>query len=352
MHNPERPVKRLPWILLTGFFLLYVSWCFCQKPQKRMQHSIVFYNVENLFDTVDDTATLDEEFLPGGTRAWTRKKYKIKLNNLYKTIVAIDAWDAPDVIGLCEVENKRVLNDLISGTPLVKDAYSIIHFDSRDARGIDVALLYRPASFKLLNSGNIRPVFEARKDYFTRDILYVKGTLSGDTLHIFINHWPSRRNGIIRTSGLRETVAGYLRRAVDSIMESTPEPYILIMGDFNDEADNPSLAKGLGAGLTGQEIQERALYCVPYSDNPFPGTYKYQGRWYSFDRFIVSGNLLSTESSLFLDPPGTEVFNRDFMIMEDERYLGVKPFPGYYGFQYLGGFSDHLPIRIVIRTRK
>jgi hypothetical protein len=319
-----------------------------EKVNKKGQIvSMVFYNLENLYDTYDDTTTLDEEFTSGGAKRWTYGKFLLKLNHVAKTILAIGGWDPPAVIGMCEVENRFVLNKLIYETPLKKFKYRFIHFESPDARGIDVALLYRPELLRVLYSKNIRIRFPFDTMMHTRDILHVKGILfEADTVNIFVNHWPSRRGGFSASVPKRLLVAGKLRILVDSLFQDNPESNIIIMGDFNDEPDQPSISEVLHATGFSPQTRSDSLVnlMIPKMRNRTSGTHKYQGKWAILDQFMVSGGLLLNQKGLRTSPESVRIFNADFLSEEDERFFGTKPRRTYSGPRYTGGFSDHLPI--------
>lgn len=309
----------------------------------------MFYNVENLFDTEDDSITVDEEFLPNGMRYWTKSRYYTKINQTFKTITAVGQGELPALVGLCEIENRAVLDHICFRTPLKQGDYSIIHQESTDFRGIDVALLYRKAFFKPYSYRAIR--FALPDGGRTRDILYTAGVLpNSDTLHLFINHWPSRRGGQSISEPRRVFVASQLRRAVDSIFVLNPKANILISGDFNDYPENRSLHKVLAASFEPQTPQSKQLYNLaqPYFERTQQGTHKMYGLWGILDQVIVSGGLLESSSSTNSKPAAFSVFAADYLLEPDEKNTGFKPFRTYLGFRYAGGFSDHLPVYLDI----
>jgi predicted extracellular nuclease len=308
---------------------------------------VVFYNLENLYDPYDDTTTLDDEFTSKGAKRWTYSKFIVKLEHLSKTFLAIGGWDPPAMIGVCEIENRYVLNKLIYDTPLKKFKYRFVHYNSTDVRGIDVAFLYRPDRFRLLFSRNISIRFPSDSILRTRDILYIKGILfQKDTLNIFINHWPSRRGGFTESVPKRLLVAKTLRSCLDSLQQKHPAASILIMGDFNDDPDQPSIRDVLGARaftlLT--KVDSLVNLMLPKMNHPGTGTHKFQGKWAILDQFIVSGALLLNHKGLHTSMESANIFSQGFLLEEDERALGVKPSRTYSGPRYLGGFSDHLPV--------
>ncbi len=315
-------------------------------PNQQSHYRILFYNVENLFDTRDNPNSDDNLFTPAGGMHWTYKRYKAKLMNICKVIVAAGGWQPPDVIGFCEVENDSVLNDLFEDTPLSKYHYRLLHYDSPDRRGIDVALAYNRQTVECLNSKRIKV---SRGDLLTRDILYVKAFLGGDTCHIFINHWPSRSSGQLETEKDRFVAAGLLRRTTDSIQLLNSRAKILIMGDFNDEPSDESLAVVLNARVVQEESLSAGLYnlaCNSDTGEPVQGTLKYQGTWNIFDQIIVSAGLLTDTQGMHVKPDGFTILDNLFLLEPDMTYTGYKPFRTYSGFIYKGGFSDHLPVYI------
>jgi len=314
----------------------------------------MFYNVENLFDPWDDTLTIDDEFLSGGERNWTYQRYKDKVNKLYKTIVALGEWDTPSLIGVCEIENKRVLKELLQETPLKKIDYDIVHFDSPDRRGIDVALLYRKDRFTPLYSGRYSVVFQGDTNYTTRDILYVKGMIdrvAADPLHIFVNHWPSRRNGQMASETRRMIASATLIGLVDSLLLGEEEAKIIIMGDFNDQPENKSITN-LVSVRDPNLIDSTAFVNLCGSWLGDISSYKYKGQWYMFDQIIVSKSLIRGLSTYRIDKDSFQVFHPSFLLIQDKNYLGLKPFSTFYGFKYMGGFSDHLPVMVDIKFSK
>lgn len=344
-------------------FLLIYSWfsagsCFGQSSKSEINFSqgesirIMFYNVENLFDTRDDSLKRDDEFTPDGDRHWVNYKFYKKLNQIYKTIIGLGQWDSPALIGLCEIENRYVLNQLVYQTPLKDRNYRIIHEESPDKRGIDVAALYKPDIIKYLAHKPINISFPFAPESKTRDILYAKFQIfNSDTLHFFINHWPSRYGGYMATKPKREYVASVLRSAVDSIREYEPNAFILITGDFNDEPDNESLTKALGACADTANCESELLNLMfAYHRHPETGTHKYRESWGVLDQFIVSTNLVKQDSKVFVKDSKAQIYQSNFLMEKDDKYLGLKPFRTFVGFKYNGGFSDHLPIFLDIVT--
>jgi len=303
----------------------------------------MFYNVENFFDTEDDPATNDNDFTPDGRMHWTKSRYIEKRNNIFRVIAHVGEWDPPALIGLCEIENRKVLNDLIKNTPLEKYPYGIVHRDSPDPRGIDVALLYRGDYLKCVGQQFIRVRLVGNRSH-TRDILYATFcTAKSDTLHVFVNHWTSRVGSVRQTEQGRMLAASLVRQKVDSIFCRNVLAKIVVTGDMNDNPTDKSLISGLQALTDTVHAKPSALFNLSaYKMKESTGTIKYQGRWSVFDQIIVSGGLL--RGSLRTDVSRSHIFRTDYLFEPDKRYQGVQPFRTYIGPRYNKGFSDHLPV--------
>lgn len=319
-----------------------------QLPQSQSAgvFRIVFYNVENLFDTLNEPGRNDDFFTPGGERRWDSFRLDKKLNNLHKALAAAGQWVPPSIIGLCEVENRYILEKLIGNTGLSGSGYNIIHSNSPDSRGIDVAVLYKNDEFIVLDTFFKVINFPFDSLATTRDILYIKGIAGGtDTVHFFINHWTSRWGGQAATEPYRKYTASVLRSIVDSVSFVNPGASIVIMGDFNDEPEDISLRECLGAGFDYNNLLPGELYNLSYGEKKQGhGTIKFQGEWFLFDQFIVSGSLLDGEGGLQTCPLSTKILSAEFLLVPDYTWFGYKPFRTYEGFRYTGGFSDHLPV--------
>ncbi len=315
----------------------------------------MFYNCENLFDTFDDSLKIDESFLPDREHYWTPSKYRKKLNNISKVITAVGQWQLPEVIGVCEIENRKVLEDLIHKTALKKFNYRIIHKESPDKRGIDVGFLYLPDKFKPINYKAIRVKFPFDANKPTRDILYVKGTDNfKDTLHIFINHWPSRWGGQTETDRKRKFAASVLRKEVDSLFAADKNPNIIIMGDLNDYPTNNSVMKVLKAQTQYKNIKQESLYNLAWylQEVKGKGSHKHAGEWGVLDQIIISGSLLNPENKIHTSIDNAHVFDADFLLEPDNNYTGMKPFRTYIGFKFHDGYSDHLPVYLDLFIKK
>ena len=314
---------------------------------------LLFYNVENLFDTINDPVTNDEDFLPEGRNNWNSYRYNQKLNNIAKVVVNLNEFDVPALIGLCEIENRSVLEDLVTKTPLQKFKYNIIHHESPDERGIDVALLYRPDLFTPIYDEALTVSFPFDTIEKTRDILYISGMIGKDTLHVFVNHWPSRRGGEEASAPKRNYAAEVLKKKLDSIFSINSNAKVIITGDFNDYPTNESISKVLNAKGDTAALRAPDLYNFMYPiSKKGEGTYKYQGEWNTLDQIIVSTGLLNANNKLTTTTTAGQVFRADWLLEEDRRNPGVIPFRTYAGPNYIGGYSDHLPVLLDMWYRK
>lgn len=294
---------------------------------------VIFWNVENYFDPFDDPLTNDNDFTPGGSYSWTWHRFVKKRNDIAKTLIACGTiggkkWEAPCIIGLCEIENRFVLHQLVNDSPLAPMGYGIVHRDSPDSRGIDVALLYRKARFRPLKVIHYSIPGQDSLAVGTRTILYVKGELDRcDTVHFLVNHWPSKRGGI-QAEKRRMIAAEILLTITDSIFLTSPGARILVMGDFNDPPGSPPLRR----------LESGALTNVSAGD-----TYKYKGAWECPDQFLVS-------PSIKQDLEYVKVARLPHLLERDRTHMGNKPRRTYQGPVYKGGISDHLPITLKFIT--
>jgi predicted extracellular nuclease len=309
---------------------------------------LMFYNVENLFDIYDDTLTDDDEFLPGGLRRWNYKRYNTKINSLYKTIIAAGEWQPPAIIAFCEVENRKVLEDLIYKTNLSKYKYDIVHEDSPDERGIDVALIYRKEIVKLVGSSYLKTLAVTGTGFRTRDVLYTSFLINNDTVHLFVNHWPSRRGGVLAGQPQRMKIAAMVRSKIDSLnSKSHGKARIIITGDFNATPDDEVMS------ILTEKNEESNGSMLNLSERlpPGSGTYRYKGTWEIIDQFIVSDQLLNKRAAIFTDHDNLRIFSSGFLLKKDLNYPGLSPNSTYYGYRYQGGYSDHLPVLLDLMLR-
>lgn len=323
----------------------------CQEPrstakdkvtadlQPEAAFTVMFYNVENLFDLEDDPDKADEEFTPLGEKRWDEQRYQTKLNHLSKVISSTGA-ELPDVIGLCEVENRKVLEDLANTGKLKGKAYQIIHRESPDGRGIDVALLYNPDRIALREAGVIETFLPVGDRPNTRLILHASGKVNDRNVHFFVNHWPSRWGGKEASEPKRLAVAENLRSYLDEVIENDPDAEIVLMGDFNDHPDDRSLTDALGAGPVGSSSELLNLMYDMHKKGL--GSYNYRGEWGALDQFIVSSTLLDG-SALDVKPESAQFIRHDWMMYVNDEGMAY-PSRTYGGTNYYGGYSDHLPI--------
>ncbi len=315
------------------------------RPADPPTWAVAFYNVENLFDIYDDPHHDDSEYLPESKGQWTRERYQKKLRDLAQVISRINEGGGfPVLVGLCEVENRRVVEELARQKSIKKAGYRVAHAPSIDERGVDVALLYDPKRFKLLSEHAIRVDLRGEADTTTRDVLWVRGLLGGrDTAFVFVNHWPSRRN----PESARLKAAGAVRRVVDSLFHRSTEALILVMGDFNDSPSDSStrLLAGPSAGHPNILVNVMAELA-----QPGVGTHCYRGEWTLLDQFFLSPAWFTARAPWQYVPQSAAIFAPVWLQQTDPKYLGW-PYRTYVGPKYLGGYSDHFPVRLHIRRR-
>ena len=310
-----------------------------------MTHTIAFYNIENLFDIKNDAFTNDDDFLPTSRKRWTLKRYKNKLKKLGKVISKIgkkSSSTAPVIVGLAEVENKTVLKDLITCKTLIEEAYSFVHYDSSDERGIDVALLYKSAHFTLEHSETYSVYLQTdtgERDY-TRDILLVKGRLNDDTLNIIVNHWSSRRGGEEDTEYKRIAAANVVNQIITKLKGENPNSKIIVMGDFNDNPNNASL----------KSIEKESDLFNPFKTiwSEDKGSLNHNFEWNLFDQILFSTNFFNPEG-LKLSFKKADIYNDKFLTQYHGKYKG-QPFRTFVGKKYKGGYSDHFPVYIQLKA--
>ncbi|MDO4727620.1 MAG: endonuclease/exonuclease/phosphatase family protein [Bacteroidota bacterium] len=317
--------------------------------------TIAFYNVENLFDTIRDPNTFDEEYTPDGANSWTSSKYNKKLQNISRVISEIGTNDlqkqSPAIIGLAEIENRIVLDDLVRQPLLKSSKYGIVHYDSPDKRGIDVALLYNQKIFKVIDSKAIPLIIydsqNNNKRVYTRDQLLVSGLLDDELIHIIVNHWPSRSGGEKKSSPYREKAADLNKTIIDSLLAINPDAKIITMGDLNDSPTNKSLKKNLNTSDQPNNTAPNQMY------NPFEklaqkgeGTIGYRDAWDLFDHIIVSGTLLRENKQELKTYTywKSGVYKKKYFMQQEGQYKG---YPLRNNNNEVG-FSDHFPVYIYL----
>ena len=338
-------------LLLVGILLILTI---TSKGQDSICYTIAFYNVENLFNPQDDSLKNDDAFTPKGLYHWTYKKYVRKINNIAKVILAMGAWEPPDIIGLAEIEDDAVLRKLCYDSPLKRYHYRFVHYESPDRRGVDVALLYRDNRVRISRSRAIPVVFPFDTAARNRDILYAVARFpNGDSLHLFVNHWTSRYGGYAPTIPKRNYYASVVRAHTDSILRLDANADILVTGDFNDYLTDESIREALRAGdIDNPQHRDYTLFDLMYRFLRMQnvGTHKHEDFWGCLDQIIVSPALLDTAKPLHIIGREAHIFKADFMVEPDEKYDGYKVFRTYSGPRYIGGYADHLPVYVRLAT--
>lgn len=341
---------------LFSFVLLVVTGCTTWSQTKQAATYKValigFYNLENLYDTIDNPIVNDEEFLPTGIRNYNTAIYKSKIQNLATVISQMGADKSPDgpaILGVAEIENDTVLTDLVNHPLLKKRNYKIAHYDSKDIRGVDVAMLYNPKYFTVTKSDKLFVQLPggSKDAYFTRDILWVQGMLDGELINIYVNHWPSRSGGEERSIPARNAAATVCKQHIDSLKSAEGESKVIVMGDLNDDPINESIAGILKAKGKLKEVKPGGIF------NPWfelykngIGTLAYQDAWGLFDQILISYPWLSKDQKgFFYYQP--HIFNQPYMVENMGRYKGY-PMRTWDGNTYRGGYSDHFPTYLVL----
>ncbi len=351
----------------TACFLMLGLATTVSAQVKHKVHTVMFYNCENLFDTIDTPHVNDSEFTPTSPKHWNTAKYTKKLHNLERVIlgVATTNHNFPTVIGVSEIENRGVLEDLLAQPKLAKKTnYQIAHYDSPDRRGIDCAFFYRPDRFEMqgsrpfavhLVSNRVNPETGDTIPYLTRDILAMWGKMDGEKVFFMCNHWPSRYGGAVKSSPSREAAAAVVRHIVDSLAVNEPATKVVIMGDLNDDPRDKSISVVLGAAGNPTSLPAEGLF------NPFfqihkdgYGTLCYRGNWNLFDNIIVSNNLVNAKAGTLKIIPSKQgyygyIFKKRFMMTPRGQYKGY-PLRTWSGTNFLNGYSDHLPVYIHLKV--
>lgn len=314
----------------------------------KSEMTVAFYNVENLFDTIDTPNKIDEEFVPADPKNWNTERYFKKMNDLAKVISSIDPDKLPDIVGVCEIENNTVLSDLAKSKMLKKANYQIVWNDGPDERGIDCALLYNPKTMKLISQQFLKVVNPLDTAFATREIVYVQGAIKNEVFHIFVNHWPSRRGGQDGSNNDRVLAATVLRNKVDQIFAENENSNIIIMGDMNDEPINASISEVLKALPSDQPVKNNQLVNLMYAEAVSGlGSYAYKGEWDMIDNLIVSGYLINKKSGLKTTADNGYIFHQPFMEFVNDK--GEMSPNRTYGRTYFGGVSDHFPVYLNLK---
>lgn len=332
-------------LIFLNLFLLLALTNSAQEKRYSL-YSIAFYNLENLFDTIHDAGKDDYEYLPNGKNKWNSLKYEAKLKNMSEVLgfLSTDKLPmGPALIGMSEIENRNVLEDLLKQPALSTRGYKIIHYEGEDKRGVDCAFFYNPKFFDLQESKLVPYVYVNDTVHKTRGFLIASGMMAGEKMHFIVSHWPSRG----AASPARERAAEQVRAIKDSLLNAFPDSKVVSMGDMNDDPMDKSMAVVLGAKREASEVGPTELF------NPWwntlkkgTGTLMYNGRWNLFDQIVFTGNLLGNDRST-LKFYKNEIFRRDFMFQKEGQYKG-NPLRTFGGGVWLNGYSDHLPVMIYL----
>ena len=345
--------------IATLCFLLIIGWSHAQQLAKDKEYNVLgigFYNLENLFDTINTDGVRDTEFTPEGTKSWDTHRYNTKLERMAKVISDLGTDVTPDgiaVLGVCEIENRSVLEDLVAMPAIKKRNYQIIHYDSPDRRGIDVALLYQEKYFAPTSSASIPLVMKEDTSFITRDLLLASGKLDGEEFHFMVSHWPSRRGGEAKSRPKRIAAAQLGKRIIDSLYNSNPQAKMVYMGDLNDDPVNPSIKKHLNAKGDMTDLRVGDLY------NPMEKLYKqgigtlaWRDNWNLFDQLICTSNLIETGNDFSTYKLyKARVFNQPYLKQSKGNFKGY-PFRTFVGPNWLNGYSDHFPVYLLLIKEK
>lgn len=343
--------KFFPRLFLMALVLFFTAKLEAQQAKKDFYTAVIgFYNVENLYDTIDDPVKDDAEFLPAGKNEWTGDRYYQKLGQLSRVISEMGTEFNPDglaILGMCEVENKSVIQDLVKTEKLKGRNYDVVHYDSPDRRGVDVGLIYQPKYFKVTNSKSYTLTLENNPDFKTRDQLIVSGLLDGEPIHVLVAHWPSRRGGEAKSAPNRIAAGKLGRHIIDSLFELDPNAKIVYMGDLNDDPINESVKKHLGTTKNENDTLGGKLYnpMLPLHKKGI-GSLAYRDVWNLFDQTILSPDWMKKDYSSFRFHKAV-VFNKPYLCAQEGNFKGY-PFRTYSGGVFTGGFSDHFPVYVLM----
>jgi hypothetical protein len=339
--------------LILSFLTLAAFLTNAQKLQKDKQYylaAIGFWNVENLYDTLNDQWKNDEDFTPAGTNAWTGDRYRTKINHLADVISQMATDITPDglaILGLCEIENKSVVQDLVNSPKLKSRNYKIVHIEGPDARGVDPSFIYNPVYFKVTKSVAYHVTLVTDSSHKTRDILVVSGSFAGDPVTVLVNHWPSRRGGELASRPNRNAAAKVAKHIADSVTTANPKAKVIIMGDLNDDPINVCVKDVIGTYANEKKPEPGKFFNPmekPYNDGI--GTLAWQDSWNLFDQVILNKNWMEGNFETW-QYHNVRIFNKDFLKSDFGNFRGY-PFRTYSGGTYTAGYSDHFPVYITI----
>jgi hypothetical protein len=343
--------------LFLGLLLGLSTVSLAQKLDKDKQYYISamgFWNVENLYDTLNDQWKNDEEFTPSGTNVWNGHRYWIKIDRLAEVIGKMATDVTPDglaIVGLCEIENKSVVEDLVKNKRIANRNYQIVHIEGPDRRGVDPSFIYNPSYFKVTNSRSYTVKLVTDSTRPTRDILVVSGLFMGEPLTVLVNHWPSRRGGELKSRPDRNAASIIARRIIDSVMAANPETKIASMGDYNDDPTNVCIKDGIKTYGDLKKPKEGCLFNPmekPFKDGI--GSLGYNDAWNLFDQIIINKPFTSTNFSKW-QYYDVRIYNKSFLCSDYGNFKGGT-FRTYSGGVYTGGYSDHFPVFIMMAKEK
>lgn len=322
---------------------------FSQQEKSYKIASIAFYNLENLFDTINQEGVNDFEFTPEGPKQWNSQRYWEKSNHMAKVIanIAIDITpDGPAILGVSEIENISVLEDLVKDKQIASRNYQIVHYDSPDRRGVDVGLLYNPTYFTVTNSQSRRLTIEGMDDFRTRDQLVVSGIFDGEPMHFIVIHWPSRYGGEKRSRPLRNAAAQLSRSIIDSLLAINPEAKVVLMGDYNDDPNNESVRKYLNASCKTKLKADQLYNATEPLFKKGIGSLAYRDNWNMFDQHVITQSWLEKDKSSYRFYKAM-VFSKPWMKQKEGTFKGY-PNRTFAGGRYMDGYSDHFPTYLLI----
>jgi predicted extracellular nuclease len=336
-------------MMLKTVFLSSVLLCsLTNLAQTKAPITIAFYNCENFFDTKDDPNKKDEEYLPEAATKWDETRYNNKLQKVAQVLDSTVAGPAlPNLVGLVEIENNEVLKDLLAKSQFSTKSYSSLSTDSPDERSIDCGLLYDKSVFTLVDFKELNATNPALGDYKTRNILFATlEATNGDVFYVFVNHWPSRREGEKESEPRRIFAAQQVRDKINELQKKDPKAKVIVMGDFNDHPDNNSILNTLKANDTPKEKTD--LYNAYYTlDKEKQGTHYYNKEWRVLDQIIVSQGLLNAKKGYSFDPKNAHILKKDFVLFKNNKTGEERP-SRTFGPEnkYYNGYSDHLAIYV------
>lgn len=336
---------------LTALIILAATQ-FSAHAQKQL--CVGFYNQENLFDTIDDPHKNDNEFLPNGKYGWNTEKYTNKINHMAKVIGSINDGNGADVLGMCEVENGAVLKDLTANPQLKKMRYNFVHFEGPDERSIDNALIYQSKKLSVVTAVSYPIIFKENLNSKTRDILMVKlmDKKSKTAFVVLVNHFPSRVGGETESAPKRNNAANILRGIYDSISKVDPTLPVIMVGDFNDYPNNESMSKILNAKAHTPELSANDLFNAMYElQEQKQGSHYYNGEWGTLDQIIMSNNMVNCTGKVCYKAASVTIYKKEWMLETEGKYKG-SPLRTFGGKKYLNGYSDHLPVYVILELQK